>query len=318
MEQDCKRKIFGFIQGTVAPEEFYSWFDSNQEAFDWLQNLIPEGKTIRSGVAEGMDFFLKNLSEEEKKSIYGAYEDLRTAMESNDEAAILHAKRLVDLLNGTDPKTVEFTSLMNLLLHSFTEILSNPSAYKPSYIKDILCKVREFFEVPHRTVREIPYDVRKIYSDQKTTQKIWTYVNIQGWLHGLMGEIFPEEPLTKDETLYRKASFLMDVCPEYIDGPEIDASGIIEDIAEQFPETLPAAKRKKLIKEKIKEAFHVRGNNYPRWIQDGEWPMGQNGVPMRFVEQKRKKGKEYKGTLYTQFFFEDTETGEIRVIDQFT
>jgi hypothetical protein len=39
---------------------------------------------------------------------------------------------------------------------------------------------------------------------------------------------------------------------------------------------------------------------------------------MRFVEQKRKKGKEYAEMLYTQFFFEDVETGEIRVIDQFT
>jgi hypothetical protein len=43
-----------------------------------------------------------------------------------------------------------------------------------------------------------------------------------------------------------------------------------------------------------------------------------NGKPMRFVEQKRKKGKEYANMLYTQFFFEDVDTGETHVIDQFT
>ena len=43
-----------------------------------------------------------------------------------------------------------------------------------------------------------------------------------------------------------------------------------------------------------------------------------NGKPLRFVEQKRKKGKEYANMLYTQFFFEDVDTGETRVIDQFT
>ena len=39
---------------------------------------------------------------------------------------------------------------------------------------------------------------------------------------------------------------------------------------------------------------------------------------MRVIEQKQKKGKEYQTMLYTQFFFEDVETGEIRIIDQFT
>jgi polar amino acid transport system substrate-binding protein len=71
-------------------------------------------------------------------------------------------------------------------------------------------------------------------------------------------------------------------------------------------------------KEKVKEVFPTAGGKWPRWVQGAEWPLGMNGKPMRFVEQKRKKGKEYANMLYTQFFFEDVDTGETRVIDQFT
>ena len=68
----------------------------------------------------------------------------------------------------------------------------------------------------------------------------------------------------------------------------------------------------------IKELFHIESNKYPRWIQSPEWPIGENGVPMRFVSQKRKKGKEYETILYTEFLFEDVKTGEQRVVEQFT
>jgi hypothetical protein len=36
------------------------------------------------------------------------------------------------------------------------------------------------------------------------------------------------------------------------------------------------------------------------------------------VDQKRKKGKSYEMMMYTEFWFEDVETGEQRVVEQFT
>ena len=60
-----------------------------------------------------------------------------------------------------------------------------------------------------------------------------------------MTELYPDDTIEKDNTLYEKASFMMDVCPEYIEGHEIDEAGIIEAIIEQVPESLPKAKRKK-------------------------------------------------------------------------
>ena len=68
----------------------------------------------------------------------------------------------------------------------------------------------------------------------------------------------------------------------------------------------------------MKELFPVTGKRFPRWVQEAEWPIAPSGKPMRFVEQKRGKGPEYDMTVYTHFVFEDVDTGEIRVVDQFT
>ena len=141
-------------------------------------------------------------------------------------------------------------------------------------------------------------------------------LNIHSCLSGILAEAFPEDGITIDETLEKKFDFMLDACPEAVDGPEVEQ--VIEDLLESLPAELSKAKRVKLFKDKVKEVFPTAGGKWPRWVQGAEWPLGTNGKPMRFVEQKRKKGKEYANMLYTQFFFEDVDTGETRVIDQFT
>lgn len=141
-------------------------------------------------------------------------------------------------------------------------------------------------------------------------------LNIHSCLSGILVRAFPEDGITIDETLEKKFDFMLDACPEAVDGPEVEQ--VIEDLLESLPAELSKAKRVKLFKEKVKEVFPTAGGKWPRWVQGAEWPLGMNGKPMRFVEQKRKKGKEYANMLYTQFFFEDVDTGETRVIDQFT
>ena len=316
-----KSQIIDFIEGRTSPEIFYVWFESNLQVLDWLQSMIPEGKTIRDGVEVKIDYFLKNLPQSKQDEIYAAYQSLCEVID------IGRAKKLVDLLCELDAKAIRFTndtnaelftSDMNLLLYNFKNVLDNPSKYRPSYVQHMCESAKSFFEREYTTVQEVPYNVKTLYSHNKTRSKLWTYVNIQSWLCALMKEIYPGECIERDETLEEKALFMMDVCPEYIEGHEIDEAGIIEAIIEQVPEALPKAKRKKQIKELIKKEFHIEGTKYPRWVQGGEWPLSKSGKPLRFVEQNRTKGKEYAELLYTQFFFEDVETGEIRVIDQFT
>lgn len=316
--KDYKQKIIDFIEGREDPDAFYIWLESNPQVFDWLQDLLPSDKTTTDLVPEKIDYFLKNLDMQTKEEIYSAYQKLRHALEANDDNRIECGKNFVELLCGLDAKTVNFTDHMNLLLYNYRRVLSDPDHYKPSYVEYMLQAVKEFFEESFDTVQEVPYNVKTVYSRMKTHEKIWTCVNIQSWLYHLMTEIYPDEVIEEDESLYEKASFLMDVCPEYVEGHEIDKAGIIEKIVEQVPETIPKGKRKKMIKELIKQEFHLEGTKYPRWVQGGEWPVSKSGKPMRFVEQKRKKGKGYENMLYTIYTFEDVDTGEIRTIDQFT
>ena len=307
-----KDKIVDFIEGRTSPEAFYIWFESNPQVLDWLQSMVPQDKTIRDSIEVKVDYFLKDLPKSKQEEIYTAYQGLCETVD------VEQAKKLVNLLIELDTKTVPFTDLMNLLLHNFKIVLDSPGKYKSSDVQHMCTGVKEFFENDYRIIQEMPYNVKTAYSHNKTNSKLWTYVNIQSWLYQLMKELYPVEALVEDESLHEKASFMMDVCPEYIEGHEIDKSGIIEAIIEQVPESLPKAKRKKQIKELIKKEFHIVGTKYPRWVQGGEWPVSKSGKPMRFVEQKRKKGKEYQDMLYTIYVFEDLDTLEKRIIEQFT
>ncbi len=310
--ENYKSQIIDFIEGRTEPEAFFAWFESDPLILDWLQSMIPEGKTMRDLVNLKMDDYLKDLPEQKKEEIHSAYGALCASCHAEQ------AKHLIDLLYGLDARTVPFSDFMNLLLYNFKTVLDNPAGYKPSYVEYMCASVKEFFEKGYEDIRDVPYDVRTLYANGKTKNKLWTYVNRQSYLYRLMTELYPNDAIQKDETLHEKACFLTDVCPEYVEGHELDEAGIIEAIAAQVPETLPKTKRKKQIRELIKKEFHIQGSKYPRWVQGGEWPVSKSGKPMRFVEQKRKKGKEYEQMLYTQFFFEDVDTGEIRVIDQFT
>ena len=310
--ENYKEKIIDFIEGRYAPEAFCAWFESDPQILDRLQSMIPQGKTVRDSVEVKIDYFLKDLPESEREALYAAYRELceRTDLE--------RAKRLSDLLYGLDARTVPFTDSMNLLLNSFKTVLDNPNRYKASYVQYMCTSVKEFFEREHRVLMEVPYNVKTAYASSKTKSRLWTYVHIQSWLYRLMTEIYPDDPIQNDESLCNKASFMMEVCPEYIEGPEIDEAGIVESIVAQVPESLPKTKRKKQIRNLIKKAFHIEGAKYPRWIQGGEWPISSSGKPMRFVEQKRKKGKGYENMLYTVYVFEDVDTSEVRTIEQFT
>ena len=316
--KEYKQKIIDFIEGRGDPFEFYIWLESTPQVFDWLQDLLSPDKTTEDLVPQKIDYFLKNFDTQTQDEIYYAYQSLCCSLETNDGNQLNCAQKLVDLLCALDAEVAEFTDLMNLLLYNFNSVLNEPDKYRPSYVQHMTESVKAFFEKSFDTLQEVPYNVKTVYSHNKTNSKIWTCVNIQSWLHHLMTEIYPDEVVEEDESLYEKASFLRDVCPECVEGNEIDEAGIIERIVEQVPETLPKGKRKKMIKELIKQEFHLEGTKYPRWVQGGEWPVSKSGKPMRFVDQKRKKGKGYENMLYTIYTFEDVDTGEIRTIDQFT
>ena len=159
-------------------------------------------------------------------------------------------------------------------------------------------------------IETVPYKVRDVidsvcYGRRKTS--LGNRVNIHSLISEIVQEAFPGEDIQKDKGLYDLNDFLLEVCPAYIGGREVDESGILEQMINSIPKDLPATKRKKLAKEQIRERFHITDKHRPHWIQEPEWPMS-NGEPMQYVKTVRS-GAEYQ-TLY----FRDPKTGEERAV----
>lgn len=318
MERIYKRTIVEFIEGRMPPAEFVTWLESTPAALDWLQSLIPEGMTMDDWFETNMDHFLKKLSDGMYREIMAAYGRLCDAENAPVEEQIPLALEVVRLLSSVDPKKVRFDSVIPILLPNYNMVLRSPENYKPDYVAYMVDGVRKLFTETYRAVDTFPYDVRRMMEKNRTSSRLGYQLNLQGWLYRLMGQLFPNETLIHDDTLSQKHSFMLDACPEYIGGGEVEEAGIIEAILDSVPETMPKSKRIKEVKSRIKKAFHVSGIIFPRWVQEAEWPVSPNGKPMKFVKQKRKKGKEYENMLYTLFYFEDVDTGEERVVEQFT
>lgn len=175
---------------------------------------------------------------------------------------------------------------------------------------------------PRYTPIEHPFDAKLqiqvyVYEGQGGGgSELGRHLNIHGYFSQVITTAFPDDGIVVAETLHEKFMFMLDACPQYIGGHEVDH--LLDELLEEIPAELSKTKRAKLYKEKIKAMFHVTGKKFPCWVQDAQWPISPSGRPMRFLEQKRKKGKAYANMLYTQFVFEDVDTGEIRVIEQFT
>lgn len=159
-----------------------------------------------------------------------------------------------------------------------------------------------------------PYDVKRTVEkliNLKGGTRLGKELDIHYEISQLLIKALPNESIKEDKTLEKKFNFLLDACPDYIDGEEVNESEILERLLNELPEGLNKKQRIKLFKEKIKAEFHVEGQKYPRWIQGGEWPYS-NGKPMRYLGQKSKA----KGEYY-EYYFEDIETKERRTVTQF-
>ena len=94
---------------------------------------------------------------------------------------------------------------------------------------------------------------------------------------------------------------------EDLGGPEVD--DLIRRIVDEYRDVTPAKDRRKLQKQKLKEVFHVRPRKKPDWVQEPEWPMGENS-PMEFVS------KEQEGDL-VRYLFRDVDTGAEQIVEQY-
>lgn len=107
---------------------------------------------------------------------------------------------------------------------------------------------------------------------------------------------------------YEKAhSLYLDAVRDCFEGFEVQS--LIEDIVIEALQIKQKGKRVQQVKQKLNKLFRSESGKYPRWIQGAEWPMGTN-VPMMFVKQIRTNDA-------VCYYFEDVDTRNIRVIEQY-
>lgn len=99
----------------------------------------------------------------------------------------------------------------------------------------------------------------------------------------------------------------LDVVGSYLGGPEVE--NIIDDIIQKALEIKPKNLQKKWAKQMVNSSFHIYNKNYPRWIQDPEWPMGEY-VPMQYISSS-------KHNEFVIYYFRDVDTGKERSIRQY-
>jgi len=221
---------------------------------------------------------------------------------------------MVKLMRGAQ-EYIQCLSHVDLILSNFERGIAGVSEIPEEYVREIPNMMADLLEQQEWARIEVLYDVRKIYAEQETKRirkgSLSYHLNMHSWIVGLVQRHCPELSLTVDDALDEKHDFMLDVCPEYIDGSEVDESGIIERIIDEVSDDMPESKQKKLIREKIKEAFHIEGRKFPCWIQSPEWPMS-NGKPMKFIKTVKKHGGELR-----EHHFVDVETGEERIVEDF-
>lgn len=317
-EQHYKKTIIDFIEGRMQPEAFEAWLSENPEVHDWLQTLIPEEKTTKQVITVKLGYYLDKLPQDTANAIYELHAAFCNTTDTSIENLAITAKKLFELIADIDESIIKSNHAIHLISTEGIQVFDAYENYKANYIQHWLDQTKNIMDNEFSDVIAVPYNVKDELSKLTRKNKLANRLNVQGWLYNLMKEIYPNEQLEKDNTLSEKYRFMLDVCPDYIGGCDIDDAEIIDKLIDSVPADLPKAKRTKEIKARIKDAFHVKGIVYPRWVQEPEWPLSKSGKPMRFVDQKRKKGKEYKDMLYTLYTFEDVDTGERVVVEQFT
>ena len=221
---------------------------------------------------------------------------------------------LIDFAEGkiSVPEFIEYCDVYPEILDFLTDIAD------PKFKTTVVHKKVGENGCPQYIAEGLPFDA-KLYINEELKRKsslLGFHLNIHDLFSRVLVTAFPNDNIVIDETLSNKFTFMLRSCPEYIGGEEVDA--LLENLLESLPIELSETKRIKLYKEQIRSLFHIESNKYPRWIQEAEWPMGEDGIPMKFISQKRKRGKAYDTMLFTEYLFEDVKTGKQRIIEQFT
>ena len=99
----------------------------------------------------------------------------------------------------------------------------------------------------------------------------------------------------KDSEKYTE---LLDIAPRYVD---IDSMWFNDNVLQKCEYNLGTKERKEWLRNKIREVFRY-DNKPPRWLQNPEWPIGENG-PLLFKKQSAHPN--FLTDDYIDYYFDD-------------
>lgn len=160
--------------------------------------------------------------------------------------------------------------------------------------------------IPYQSLQQNHFDYyRFLFWALHSQGKFGMHLNVFNRLRKAYRYYYPEVQCTSryDDVF----DVYLDAIKDCFDGPEVQ--GLVEQIITDSIQLPSKAKRIKFAQMKIITSFHVEKNKRPRWVQGPEWPMGVDS-PMMFVKQQKT------GEL-VEFFFQDVDTKEQRIVKQF-
>ena len=162
-------------------------------------------------------------------------------------------KYLIDFAEGrvSVPDFIEYSKKHPDVLDFLTNIAD------PKFKTTIVHKKIGDNGYPQYIPEELPFDAKLDMDTElnRTGGTLGKYLNIHSMFSNVLVTAFPNDNITIYTTLDDKFFFMLDACPEYIEGEEVEP--VIEEVLEKIPQNLSRTKRIKLFKEQIKQVFHI-------------------------------------------------------------
>jgi len=210
-----------------------------------------------------------------------------------------------DSINNWLQGVIDDITKKDLPIKRRTIIMQNVNQDKPfqvkSYVQEFIPKYAANDSFLDSNWRKNPPPLKKILGTIDLRRGINYIIYFFGIVADIYYQVDPETERT--ESYSAQYLFLLDVLPRYLDGGDGEEY-VAKHIIPQYPESMGKGKRKKAIRDAIREAFALEGKTYPRWIQSSQWPIGTDNSPMIFTGQKAFKER-------TEYYFKDKITGEI-------
>lgn len=131
------------------------------------------------------------------------------------------------------------------------------------------------------------------------------------YIHSIVADIYyqVDTSLIKTNKYEEEYEFSIEVLPGYLSGGITAEDYVSQFIMPHYPASMKKGERKRLVREEIRKKFVRECKGYPRWLQEPEWPMDEDGEPMVYTGQKSFGD-------YSEYYFRGRNSEERKTVTQ--